>query len=523
MKKLISFVLTIVILVSTVALTATATEIEYDMYLGLPYEKITPMKGKMYGFMGDVDFDNEVSVIDATAIQHYVAQLSQLSGDALLLADVDEDSEVSVIDATEIQLWIAKLTDNEVISRTLYSDEIEIPRITSVENTENGTTVTWNKVQGAIKYKLFYKRDDGNGWKTIVATTDDYYTYSPLENGKVITYTVRACDSNGEYISSYDKTGVTNVFVAPLTLKAIGVEETETVMSWTENELAYGYRVYRKSYNGSYEALFDVTENYCEIADFPVDTLYTYSVRAIDENGKELSYYSTFDRYFYNGEPANGEFVVNDGTLNFIDGYHARGYTTIGGKLYYFDENGSIMKNGIVGSKEEGYYYADENGVCCTSEEMRLAAEFMMNNCTGSTLTERMKTGFMYMATNFPYNRTYDHPTKASDIPPLAIDMFTNKKGNCFRYAACFACTARIAGYRTRVVVGDLLASGGYWTPHGWVEVYVDGKWKVCDPNMQMQLYYLPYSQYMTDTHNYTVRATVKYEVTIVDGVAVWE
>ena len=73
-----------------------------------------------------------------------------------------------------------------------------------------------------------------------------------------------------------------------------------------------------------------------------------------------------------------------------------------------------VVKNTIVGSKREGWYYADKNGVCCESEEMRLAAEYMMTYCKGDTLDQKMKSGFLYMAKNFPYHRTYDHPKKAA-------------------------------------------------------------------------------------------------------------
>lgn len=162
---------------------------------------------------------------------------------------------------------------------------------------------------------------------------------------------------------------------------------------------------------------------------------------------------------------------------------------------------------------------ADKNGVCCESEEMRLAAEYMMTYCKGDTLNQKMKSGFLYMAKNFPYHRTYDHPKKASDLPALAIDLFKNKKGNCFRYAAAFACTARIAGYRSRVVIGDVLGS-----PHGWVEVLVNGEWLICDPDAQLPGYKVPdYKPYMMKKHYWTLNPHVKCEVTIENGKAVWK
>ena len=59
--------------------------------------------------LGDVDFDGQVSVMDATAIQLHLAVIKTLDDKALSVADVDKDGVVSVMDATQIQLFIAQL------------------------------------------------------------------------------------------------------------------------------------------------------------------------------------------------------------------------------------------------------------------------------------------------------------------------------------------------------------------------------------------------------------------------------
>ncbi len=59
--------------------------------------------------LGDVDGDGEVSVLDATAIQLYKAQLISLDEKSISLADTDKDGEVSILDATQIQLFKAEL------------------------------------------------------------------------------------------------------------------------------------------------------------------------------------------------------------------------------------------------------------------------------------------------------------------------------------------------------------------------------------------------------------------------------
>ena len=69
--------------------------------------------------VGDVDGDGEVTVLDATQIQRYVAELITLSDAELKRADVDGDGEVSIIDATLIQRYIADLESPEGIGKPI--------------------------------------------------------------------------------------------------------------------------------------------------------------------------------------------------------------------------------------------------------------------------------------------------------------------------------------------------------------------------------------------------------------------
>lgn len=63
--------------------------------------------------LGDVNFDNEVNVADATAIQKYLAGLLELDGDALRNADFNGDGVVDVADATAIQKFAAGIQADE--------------------------------------------------------------------------------------------------------------------------------------------------------------------------------------------------------------------------------------------------------------------------------------------------------------------------------------------------------------------------------------------------------------------------
>ena len=395
---------------------------------------------------------------------------------------------------------------------------VKTPTINKIENTATGSKISWGKCSGASKYRVYYLKN--RSWKALGNTTATSFTHNKLKSETKYTYTVRCLDSKGNFASGYDKNGTSNTFIAPPAISKVSKAANGNLVKWNRVPDAAGYRLYRKTVNTSWSRLADVTEgtSYTDTS-AKKGNVYSYTLRCLDKNGNLISSYISNTKYYHNGVLANGKIAVNGKPYYFSKGLFRSGYQKINGKRYYYNSKGEVVKNTIVGSKREGWYYADKNGVCCESEEMRLAAEYMMTYCKGNTLNERMKTGFLYMAKNFPYHRTYDHPKKAADLPALAIDLFKNKKGNCFRYAAAFACTARIAGYRSRVVIGDTLGS-----PHGWVEVLVNGKWLICDPDAQLPGYKVPdYNPYMMKKHYWTLNPHVKCEVTIENGKAVWK
>lgn len=395
---------------------------------------------------------------------------------------------------------------------------VKAPTINKIENTATGSKISWGKCSGASKYRVYYLKN--KSWKALGNTTATSFTHNKLKSETKYTYTVRCLDSKGNFVSGYDKNGTSNTFIAPPAISKVSKAGKGNLVKWKSVPKAAGYRLYRKTVNTSWSRLADVCEgtSYTDTS-AKKGNVYSYTLRCLDKNGNLISSYISNTKYYHNGALADGKITVNGKPYYFSKGLFRSGYQKINGKRYYYNSKGEVVKNTIVGSKREGWYYADKNGVCCESEEMRLAAEYMMTYCKGNTLNERMKTGFLYMAKNFPYHRTYDHPKKASDLPALAIDLFKNKKGNCFRYAAAFACTARIAGYRSRVVIGDTLGS-----PHGWVEVLVNGKWLICDPDAQLPGYKVPdYKPYMMKKHYWTLNPHVKCEVTIENGKAVWK
>jgi len=80
---------------------------------------ITDTANEPMGRIGDADLDGEVTIIDATLIQRYLACLDDMDRIQRYLADTDGDGEITILDATAIQRWLAFLSASERIDKTV--------------------------------------------------------------------------------------------------------------------------------------------------------------------------------------------------------------------------------------------------------------------------------------------------------------------------------------------------------------------------------------------------------------------
>ncbi|WP_405343871.1 dockerin type I domain-containing protein, partial [Ruminococcus sp.] len=69
--------------------------------------------------LGDTDGDGNVTIVDATLIQRYDAQMITLSKSALKRSDVDRDDDVNIIDVTFIQRWLVDLPSKKEIGTVI--------------------------------------------------------------------------------------------------------------------------------------------------------------------------------------------------------------------------------------------------------------------------------------------------------------------------------------------------------------------------------------------------------------------
>ena len=202
------------------------------------------------------------------------------------------------------------------------------------------------------------------------------------------------------------------------------------------------------------------------------------SVTASSEN--------SFEQEKSNDPVLDGWIKAESGTYSYKNRKKQTGWCKIKQKYYYFDKKGILQKNKIVGNKKSGYYYVDVSGIRVTDQATQYAVKFVLKHSdSGQSSKERLKSCYEALC-HYSYQRFYSHDASADKVKSYALYMFKNKRGNCYRYASALAYIARVLGFDSRVAVGGVTAyANNDLSPHGWCEVKVDGKWKICDCSMQ--------------------------------------
>ena len=182
------------------------------------------------------------------------------------------------------------------------SSNLATPKITKAESVDGGVKISWNKVNKAEVYRVYYK--GSKGWTRLADTTSTSYTDSKVASGKTYTYTVRCLNkSKNKFTSGYDSKGAKATFIA-----APKISKTENVnggvkISWGKSNGAEKYRVYYKGSKG-WTRMVDTTSTSYIDKDVSSGKNYTYTVRCInssatkftsgyDSKGKSVKYIST--------------------------------------------------------------------------------------------------------------------------------------------------------------------------------------------------------------------------------------
>ena len=167
------------------------------------------------------------------------------------------------------------------------SSNLAAPKISKTENVNGGVKISWNKVNKAEVYRVYYK--GSKGWTRLADTTSTSYTDSKVTSGKTYTYTVRCLNNTkNKFTSGYDSKGTNVTFVSAPEITNAEITYNSVTINWDKVAGAEKYRVYRKGENG-WSRLFDTTSTTFTDTNLYAETAYTYTVRCINSSANKFT------------------------------------------------------------------------------------------------------------------------------------------------------------------------------------------------------------------------------------------
>lgn len=148
---------------------------------------------------------------------------------------------------------------------------------------------------------------------------------------------------------------------------------------------------------------------------------------------------------------------------------------------------------------EDGYFIKDrvwngfgfdENGVFTSGmPELDALVQAVLTELGTGEMEDMdaLRAVYNYTRDSFTYlRRNYYDKGATGWGEQEAYTMLSTGYGNCYCYAATFYELARALGFDVRLISGMVSSDP---TPHGWVELDIDGKRYVCDPELEMTYY----------------------------------
>lgn len=162
----------------------------------------------------------------------------------------------------------------------------------------------------------------------------------------------------------------------------------------------------------------------------------------------------------------------------------AEGWHNIGGLLFHVNGDRQFDRNTTVDGLE-----LDRNGRYTTGSEqldklLTSAVAGVVND--KMTQLEKLRAVYDYAKKTFGYLGigTVDTSKDGWEIEQ-AINMLTNKRGNCYSWSSVFTYLARQVGFDAKAVVGTGVSPKGSESVHAWTEITIDGVAYTFDPQIE--------------------------------------
>lgn len=210
------------------------------------------------------------------------------------LAQVEADSftDNTAAPGTEY-LYTLRVTDHDgnFLSDYLSGRRIKytaVPAVKKIENVENGAEITWDPVEGADYYRVYYRAEEG-GWIRLTTQKNTSFVDTSVKNGEERVYTLRALNAKKDtFVSDYNRDGWRNTYFAPPVIRSIESTFDGILLTWDRPEGAEDYRVYRKVGNASWTRLAQTAESSYLDNNIESGTTYRYTLRMVSAEGERF-------------------------------------------------------------------------------------------------------------------------------------------------------------------------------------------------------------------------------------------
>ncbi|MCH5317674.1 MAG: fibronectin type III domain-containing protein [Eubacterium sp.] len=294
-RKALSAFLAVMMIISTFLFTGIMAiaeengEIENTL---LPTPMITSLVNTEYGI--------EIGWKEVEGAEKYRV-FYRIDGDDWVIAGDTEETSYTWTDVKSSIEYIFTVccinedgSDNtsEYDSEGLSITYISVPKLISVSNSATGAKISWQKVEGAEKYRVFYKTGD-DVWHKVGDTEDTSFIWTKAKSGTKYVFTVRCTTADGaHYTSAYDPTGLSLDYVAAPKISLAATADSIQI-NWNAVKGASKYRVFYLNKSGGWTRLAVTSSTSYTYKKVQPGEKYTFTVRCLDKDGE--TYISSYD------------------------------------------------------------------------------------------------------------------------------------------------------------------------------------------------------------------------------------
>ncbi len=213
-----------------------------------------------------------------------------------------------------------------------YSAKLAAPTVT-ISNVTGGIQVTWNKIDGAPRYMVYYN-ENNSGWKKIGTTTATTYTRAAkyLKNGATYAFAVRCCANDKKTLLGPYKASNSLKYTLTLAAPTVTISNVSggIKVSWNKIDGAPRYMVYYNENNGGWKKIGTTTATTYTRAskDLKDGATYQFAVRCCANDKKTLlGPYKASNSLKYTLTLAEKLFAKLPSTFMFTSGVGAWGST----------------------------------------------------------------------------------------------------------------------------------------------------------------------------------------------------